>query len=85
MEAKSITRHCCRNNIQCSTDLVDTDLVEKFDLIDNLKKLRRPICGSLALQKLDLVENFAVTNFTTKLVVNCTLRTQSIREKSSEK
>ena len=25
-------------DIQCSTDLVDTDLVENFDLIDNLKK-----------------------------------------------
>ena len=44
--------------LQSSTDLVDTDLVENFDLIDNLKKMQRPICGSLALQKLDLVENF---------------------------
>ena len=53
-------------HIQWSTDLVDTDLVENFDLIDNFKKLQRPICGSLALQKLNLVENFAVTNFYTK-------------------
>ena len=53
------------------------DLVENFDLIDNLKKLQRPIRGSLALQKLDLVENlvenFAVTNFSTKSSFHCTL------------
>ena len=39
--------------------------------------MQRPICGSLALQKLDLVENFdlveniAVTIFSTKSVVHC--------------
>ena len=71
---KSFIKVCSTFNfssIQCSTDLVDTDLVENFDLIDNFKKLQRPICGSLALQKLDLVENIAVTIFSSKLVVNC--------------
>ena len=53
-----------------------TNLVERFNLIDNLKKSWRPICGSLALQKLnfienlDLVEYVAVTNFSTKSVLH---------------
>ena len=34
-------------------------------------KLNSRYCGSLALQKLDLVENFAVTNFSTKSVDHC--------------
>ena len=69
--------HKLFKDLQRCTDLVDTDLVENFDLIDNLKKLQRPICGSLALQKLDLVENFdllenfAVTNFSSKSVIHC--------------
>ena len=35
----------------------------KFRFNRLFKKLRRLICCSLALQKLDLVENFAVTDF----------------------
>ena len=54
-----------------------TDLVENFDLIDNLRKLQQPIWGCLGLQKLDSVENFnlvkkfVVTNFSTKSVLQC--------------
>ena len=28
-----------KSQLQCSTDLVDIDLVENFDFIDNLKKI----------------------------------------------
>ena len=39
--------------------------------------MRRPICGSLALQKLDLIENFAVTDFSTKSVLHCIHKSQN--------
>ena len=32
-----------KSQLQCSTDLVDIDLVENFDLVETLKKLQQPI------------------------------------------
>ena len=50
-----------------------TQIIDIIRQFKQAKKLLRPICSSLALQKLDLVENFAVTNFSTNSVPHCTI------------